>query len=84
MRVGLDLVNAGVRTHAIRDEVTDLEILQLRVNPGRVMPLDITRVCQYPLDPLMGKSTRAITIAASPEQLWPWIVQMGFERAGFY
>jgi hypothetical protein len=30
------------------------------------------------------QSTRATTIAASPEQVWPWIVQMGFERAGFY
>lgn len=32
----------------------------------------------------MVQSTRAITIDASPEQVWPWVVQMGFERAGFY
>ena len=30
------------------------------------------------------QSTRAITIDAPREQVWPWIVQMGFERAGFY
>lgn len=30
------------------------------------------------------RSTRAITIQAPPEQVWPWIVQMGIERAGFY
>jgi hypothetical protein len=30
------------------------------------------------------QSTRAITIAAPPERVWPWIVQMGIERAGFY
>ena len=30
------------------------------------------------------QSTRAITIDATREQVWPWIVQMGFERAGFY
>lgn len=30
------------------------------------------------------QSTRAITIDAPPEQVWPWIVQMGIERAGFY
>jgi hypothetical protein len=30
------------------------------------------------------QSTRAITIAAPPEQVWPWIVQMGIYRAGFY
>lgn len=30
------------------------------------------------------QSTRAITIEAPPEHVWPWIVQMGIERAGFY
>jgi hypothetical protein len=29
-------------------------------------------------------ATRAITIEASPELVWPWIVQMGYRRAGFY
>ncbi|MGY1617088.1 hypothetical protein ACI797_10120 [Geodermatophilus sp. SYSU D00691] len=28
--------------------------------------------------------TRAITIDAPPEQVWPWLVQMGIHRAGFY
>jgi hypothetical protein len=28
--------------------------------------------------------TRAITIRARPEEIWPWIVQIGFRRAGFY
>jgi hypothetical protein len=28
--------------------------------------------------------TRAITIDASPEQVWPWIVQLGADRGGFY
>jgi hypothetical protein len=26
----------------------------------------------------------ATTIAASPERVWPWLVQMGCDRAGFY
>ena len=30
------------------------------------------------------KATRAITIAAPIERVWPWIVQMGYRRAGFY
>jgi hypothetical protein len=30
------------------------------------------------------QSTRAITIDAPPERVWPWIVQMGIYRAGFY
>lgn len=28
--------------------------------------------------------TRAISIAAPPEAVWPWLVQVGFGRAGFY
>ncbi len=30
------------------------------------------------------EATRAVTIDASPEQIWPWIVQIGYRRAGFY
>ncbi len=29
-------------------------------------------------------ATRAITIRGRPERIWPWIVQMGFDRAGYY
>lgn len=29
-------------------------------------------------------ATRAVTINASAEQIWPWIVQIGYKRAGFY
>ena len=29
-------------------------------------------------------STRAITIDAPPEEVWPWLVQVGSGRAGFY
>jgi len=29
-------------------------------------------------------ATRAVTIAATPEEIWPWIVQIGYRRAGFY
>ena len=28
--------------------------------------------------------TRAVTIDVPPEQVWPWIVQMGIHRGGFY
>jgi hypothetical protein len=30
------------------------------------------------------RCTRAITIAATPEQVWPWLVQVGYRRAGWY
>ena len=28
--------------------------------------------------------TRAVTIGAPPEKVWPWLVQIGQDRAGFY
>ena len=37
------------------------------------------------LDPTPGfLATRAITIQATPEQIWPWLMQMGYGRAGLY
>jgi hypothetical protein len=30
------------------------------------------------------QTTHAITIDAAPEQVWPWLVQMGYHRAGWY
>lgn len=30
------------------------------------------------------KATRAVTVDAAPEAIWPWIVQIGFGRAGWY
>jgi len=38
---------------------------------------DLVPGCQY-------RTTRAITIAAAAEAVWPWLVQVGFNRAGFY
>lgn len=42
----------------------------------------------FPYDELVPNptwsSTRALTIAATPEQIWPWLVQMGWGRAGWY
>src|SRR5690348_1920475 len=29
-------------------------------------------------------ATRAISIDAPPEKVWPWIAQVGEDRAGFY
>jgi hypothetical protein len=38
---------------------------------------DLVPDCQY-------RTTRAVTIAAPPAEVWPWLVQVGFGRAGFY
>lgn len=29
-------------------------------------------------------TTRAVTIAAAPDQIWPWLAQMGYQRGGMY
>ena len=43
-----------------------------------VMPGDeLVPGCQY-------RCTRAITIDAPPRAVWPWLVQVGFGKAGFY
>jgi hypothetical protein len=37
------------------------------------------------LDPAaMFLATRAIQIDGTPAEIWPWLIQMGYERAGFY
>ena len=45
-------------------------------------------VASMPGDEIVPKAsfnvTRAITIDAPPDRVWPWIVQMGYRRAGFY
>ncbi|NMO50679.1 hypothetical protein HH310_05650 [Actinoplanes sp. TBRC 11911] len=30
------------------------------------------------------RTTRAVTIDASPAEVWPWLVQVGYRRAGWY
>jgi hypothetical protein len=32
----------------------------------------------------LNQSTRAITIQAPPDKVWPWLVQLGQDRAAFY
>jgi hypothetical protein len=34
--------------------------------------------------PRADSTTRAIAIAAPPERVWPWLVQLGYGRAGWY
>ncbi len=46
------------------------------------------RTRPMPGDELVRKpvyvTNRAITIQAAPEEVWPWVVQIGMGRAGFY
>lgn len=36
------------------------------------------------IDRVRFEATRAVDVAAPPEAVWPWIVQAGFGRAGWY
>ncbi len=62
---------AVVRTRSLRWGATDQEL-------GEVLPGD----------EVLGRaqlvSTRAITIRSSPQDVWPWIAQLGQGRGGFY
>jgi len=61
----------AIRPWHLRWGATDEEV-------NRPMPGDF--LCTTPhLD-----STRAVTIGATPEEIWPWIAQLGRGRAGWY
>ena len=59
------------RPYQLRWGATDVEVKQS-------MPGD--EINPHPI----FLATRAITIEGTPEQIWPWLLQMGYGRAGFY
>jgi hypothetical protein len=61
----------GVRPSQLRWGATDEEV-------ARAMPADdmVSRPTYL--------ATRAVTIEGTPEDIWPWLVQIGHGRAGFY
>jgi hypothetical protein len=80
-RVGVVL---GVGTAAVGSSVLALKAWQRRLNAT-----DEETARPLPFDDQVSQPTyvtnRAITVAAAPEQIWPWIAQMGeLPRGGFY
>ncbi len=69
--VGLGIYFAAIRPAQLRWGATAEEV-------ARTMPGD-----ELMIHPSFW-ATRAITIHARPEQIWPWLAQMGYRRAGFY
>ena len=61
----------ALRPRLVRWGASDEEVS--RAYPGRELIPDGTRA-----------STMAVTIEAPPDQVWPWLVQMGWDRAGWY
>ena len=69
---GLVAVYVGVfRSRQLRWGATDEEV-------AREMPGD--EIVSRPV----FNATRAVTVYAPPEEIWPWLVQIGFGRAGWY
>lgn len=57
-----------------------------RMKTWGATPEEVSGTC--PGDEIMpdaeSQTTMATTLPAPPEQVWPWLVQMGFDRAGWY
>ena len=60
-----------VRPWHLRCGLTDAEFTRTYAGDG-LLP-DVT-----------GHVTRAVTIQATPGQIWPWLMQIGQDRGGFY
>ncbi len=74
------LVGAGVLAAILRRDYDDRRSVRAsRVERSRHLPGD------YLIAEPGGSLTNAITIAATPQAIWPWLVQMGAgNRAGWY
>ncbi len=69
--IALAMYQLVYRPQQLRWGATDAEV-------ARAMPGD--RIQPHPI----FNATRAVTIQARPEQIWPWLVQIGYLRAGWY
>lgn len=76
----------GVLTTLIASAVTYLVFLRPRVRAWGLDPDEAE--LKLPGDDLVPHTTaietRGITIDAPPAAVWPWLIQMGYERAGWY
>ncbi|MDX6475777.1 MAG: hypothetical protein QOH95_1288 [Gaiellaceae bacterium] len=69
--VGSAAVVRGGRRRLLRWGATDEEVAGSHPGDELIVGADVT-------------ATRAITIRCSPEDVWPWIAQLGQGRGGFY
>jgi proline iminopeptidase len=76
----------AVISAAIAMLITYVVAIRPKVKAWGVDPAEAER--PLPGDELVPEpsavETRGITINGRPDQIWPWLVQMGFERGGWY
>jgi hypothetical protein len=72
---------SGIRWSRLRDRMSDLGgHWSGTTEADRRMPLPGDDLIPRP----MLQVTHAVTIHARPQEIWPWLVQIGHGRAGFY
>lgn len=74
--LGIGLVSAGAYWKVVRPRQRRWGATDDEVNASMPGDEDIQR-------PILA-ATRAVTINAPPSAVWPWIVQIGYHRAGWY
>jgi len=77
------------RVAFVRDAIRLLGVLLTAAwSGGAVRPLAGEVARSLPGDELVGDAkvgwTHAVTVRARPADIWPWLVQMGCRRAGWY
>jgi hypothetical protein len=89
-------MSTAVRTHTLADSVVGAAALGVTVTGAPILRRWFNRWGATPDEvsaPLPGDElvpvpklgyTRALTIAAPPEAVWPWLVQIGHGRGGLY
>src|SRR5215470_10312622 len=79
----LDVIEGGAKIAAA---ILTAPVLRGPHNRWGATPAEVSAI--MPGDELVPKpkiiSTRAITINAPPQEVWPWLVQIGQGRGGFY
>jgi len=76
------MCSASGPTPAINDEARVLKAVPHRGAADTEVRARMPGAAHVPHAPFAA--TRAISIAASPPEVWPWLVQVGVGRAGFY
>jgi hypothetical protein len=69
---------------------TTIAVYAIMVYPwiSRWGATDLETADGYPGDELVSeprfRTTRAVTVNAGPEKIWPWLLQLGVDRGGMY